>query len=583
MRGPTNRRPEPGVSRGWRTALAAIALGALALRVSALDFGLPAVYNPDEVAILSRALAFAKGDLNPHNFLYPTFFFYALFVWIGTYFVLARITGSVASLNQFQQRFFIDPSSVYLAGRTLGALCGAATTGVTAVLGRTLFDAPTGLVAAALLAVSPLAVVDGHYVKHDVAATLAVTIALWRMARCWPEGRARDEVPTAALAGAAIACGVAWSIHYYCVFLAVPLMMTVVDARRSQGPKAVAETLALAGGVAVATFFALSPFLLVEPSTAWNDIVANRQIVVDRASDRGLLANLQRYAVLMVDLGATLPIAALSAIGTVALAVTDRRRTLFLLAFPLPFLLFIINTVPASRYLNPVLPIVMLMAAVAIRQIARLLAPRRHVLMMAALTVLAGSTALVESVRAVGFLGQDDTRTLASRLIDTQVPSGATVLVQPQSVQLTQSKASLEESLEARLGSLEGLPTRSRLRLAVSPWPTPSYRILWLGDGGLDEDKIYVGYRQLGADPLSVLRARQVEYVVLKRYNVDDAAVTPLARALARGARRIASISPYRDDARDGILAAPFLHNTDSTIDPRLARPGPAIDIFKLE
>jgi uncharacterized membrane protein len=583
MRVPTNPRQETGVTRGWRPALTAIALGAFALRATALAFGLPAVYNPDEIAILSRALAFAKGDLNPHNFLYPTFFFYALFVWIGGYFVLARITGGVASLNQFQQRFFIDPSSVYLAGRTLGALCGAATTGVTAVLGRTLFDAPTGLVAAALLAVSPLAVVDGHYVKHDVAATLAVTIALWRLACCWPEGGARAQVPTSTLAGAAIACGIAWSIHYYSVFLAVPLLMTVVDARRSQGPKAVAETLLLSAGVAVATFFALSPFLLVEPATAWNDIVANRQIVVDRAADRGLLANLQRYAVLMVDLGATLPIVALSAIGTVALAVTDRRRTIFLLAFPLPFLLFIMNTVPASRYLNPVLPIVMLMAAVAIRQIARLLAPRRHVLMMAALTMLAGSTALVESVRAVGFLGQDDTRTLASRLIAAQVPSGATVLVQPQSVQLSQSKASLEESLKARLGSLEGLPTRSRLRLAVYPWPTPSYRILWLGDGGLDEDKIYVEYRQLGADPLSVLRARQVEYVVLKRYNVDDAAVTPLASALARGARRIASISPYRDDGRDGILVAPFLHNTDSTIDPRLARPGPAVDIFKLE
>ena len=89
---------------------------------SRLDFGLPAIYNPDEIAIMSRALAFAKGDLNPHNFLYPTFFFYALFAWIGGYFVLARVTGQVASLNAFQQQFFLDPSSIYLAGRALGAV-----------------------------------------------------------------------------------------------------------------------------------------------------------------------------------------------------------------------------------------------------------------------------------------------------------------------------------------------------------------------------------------------------------------------------------------------------------------------------
>ena len=71
------------VTKRWSIGIAVLVAAALALRASALDFGLPAVYNPDEVAIMSRALAFAKGDLNPHNFLYPTFFFYALFAWIG--------------------------------------------------------------------------------------------------------------------------------------------------------------------------------------------------------------------------------------------------------------------------------------------------------------------------------------------------------------------------------------------------------------------------------------------------------------------------------------------------------------------
>ncbi len=71
------------MTRRWALAIAALVAGALALRAYALDFGLPAVYNPDEMAIMSRALAFAKGDLNPHNFLYPTFFFYVLFAWIG--------------------------------------------------------------------------------------------------------------------------------------------------------------------------------------------------------------------------------------------------------------------------------------------------------------------------------------------------------------------------------------------------------------------------------------------------------------------------------------------------------------------
>ena len=142
-----------------------------------LAFGLPAVYNPDEIAIVSRALAFAKGDLNPHNFLYPTFYFYALFAWIGAYFAGAWAVGAVPSIAAFQTQFFVDPSGVYLAGRALGVACGVATVGVLYALGRRAVDATTGLVAALFLAVAPTAVRDAHYVKHDVPVTLAIVAA----------------------------------------------------------------------------------------------------------------------------------------------------------------------------------------------------------------------------------------------------------------------------------------------------------------------------------------------------------------------------------------------------------------------
>ena len=156
------------------------------------------------------------------------------------------------------------------------------------------------------------------------------------------------------LVGAAVACGVAWSIHYYCVFLAVPLALTVVDARRARRVAGDGDDLALVlpdGRLVV--FFALSPFLLVEPATAWRDIVANRQIVVDRATEPRAV----RQPAAVPDAAGRRRDAAgrrAGAIGAVRLVVTDRRRALLLLSFPVPFLLFISNTVPASRYLNPV-------------------------------------------------------------------------------------------------------------------------------------------------------------------------------------------------------------------------------------
>ena len=102
---------------------------ALVARLVGLRYGLPAVYNPDEVAIMSRTLAFAKGDLNPHNFLYPTFYFYALFAWEGLTAALAVAVRAVDSFGAFQREFFMDPTRVFVAGRLLTALLGTSNRG----------------------------------------------------------------------------------------------------------------------------------------------------------------------------------------------------------------------------------------------------------------------------------------------------------------------------------------------------------------------------------------------------------------------------------------------------------------------
>src|SRR5262245_53634005 len=106
-------RPSPSTARtGWM--LAAICGIGLGLRVYALNYGLPDIQHPDEIWILNRALAFAKGDFNPRNFLYPTLYFYALFAWEGLYFVVGRLLGWYASVAAFERSFFVDPSHVVL-------------------------------------------------------------------------------------------------------------------------------------------------------------------------------------------------------------------------------------------------------------------------------------------------------------------------------------------------------------------------------------------------------------------------------------------------------------------------------------
>src|SRR5262245_53173641 len=106
--------------------ITAVCVMAAILRLIGLRYGLPAVYNPDEVAIMTRALSFATGTLNPHNFLYPTLYFYVLFAWVGLYLGFVWLSGGVASFQDMPRLFFTDASGIYTAGRALGVVAGTA-------------------------------------------------------------------------------------------------------------------------------------------------------------------------------------------------------------------------------------------------------------------------------------------------------------------------------------------------------------------------------------------------------------------------------------------------------------------------
>ena len=593
----------------WRSLpLVLLAVVALLFRLIGLRYGLPAVYNPDEVAIMSRALAFAKGDLNPHNFLYPSFYFYVLFAWEALTAVAAVATRAVSSFGGFQREFFLDPTRVFVAGRLLTALLGSATVIATGVLTTRIAGRFAGIAAAALLAVAPLHVLNSHYVKHDVPVTLAIVLAYLAYERLWsrpgeaglpPEGgsygaaegtgsresarygarsfRLQAEAPV--IAAAAIT-GVAFSTHYYTIFLAIPLAWSA--ARHAPHARGAVKNVALAAIVSALVFFLLSPFLLVEPATALRDIAANRQIVVDRAAaDVGYAASAMRYLRVIALDAIGVPAALLAAAGLVVAARRDWARTLWLLAFPVPFLSFIFSTYPASRYIVPVTPFLVIFAALAIDAARR--TPRAPGALAAAMLGVATTWAAFDSVTADRFIRQTDTRTLALEYMTAHVPPGATVLTQPYSVPLEPTADALREAVQR---SGREMPTKTRLQIERRPYPAPAYRVLYLGRG-LDADKVYVPYEQLaGSDPLRAARAAGVAFVVLKRYNERDPATLPFLTALAREGRKIAEFSPYRqaDTAEDGGRRPdPFLHNTDAPIHRSLERPGPMVEIWRLD
>jgi hypothetical protein len=206
--------------------------------------------------------------------------------------------------------------------------------------------------------------------------------------------------------------------------------------------------------------------------------------------------------------------------------------------------------------------------------------------MVVAAAAACAAPGAIASVRSDLFFRQADTRTLALRYIEQNVPAGSTVLIQPYSVPLTPSKEGLTEALTRNLGSAQAASTKFQLQLSQNPYPAPAYRVIYLGSGGLDAEKIYVDYAGLGgAAGLRPLRRLGVAFVVFKRYNSSDRDTAAFAAALEREGRLIAAFSPYRPglSAAERARVDPFLHNTDTRIDGALERPGPPLEIWQID
>ena len=563
------------VSRRIVWTLAAIVAAAFALRIYAIGFGLPDILHPDESPILNRALTFAEGSANPKNFLYPTLYLYVLFVWEGLFFLASRVAGVYHSVAEFQRAFFLDPTRVMIAARVLGTIFGTFTVLATYRVAARLYDRVTGLWAAAFLAVAPLAVRDAHYIKLDVPMTLFVVLCLGAVAKIVMDPAAAERVSAWLIAGAF--AGLAISTQYYAVFVVVPIALAAFDdGRRYKSVARGARKLALSGTATIAGFIAGSPFFMVELPAVARDFAELRKVDLDRATTAGAFSSLDNYLGYLWHDAVGWPVVLLAIVGFL-LAMVDRRRAIVLAGFGVPFLAFLANTFPASRYLNPLVPVVCIAAAAVAGWLARRLGPAS--LVACALVI----PAALGAVHVDRFLSMDDTRSQMRAFIERTVPDGASILIQPHSVPLRQSRDGLVEALRAHLGSEANASIKFQSQLTLDPYPSPAYRTIYLGEGGMDVDKIYIPASAFESATLAPLRDLDVTYVVLTRYNDGNAAFAPLEAALNREGKLLATFAPYRTDAPAARQeAAPFFHNTADRMYAALERPGPTIAIWQL-
>lgn len=420
--------PQYSMRRPDRTtlALAGVLLGALTLRLWGIRHGLPFSYNIDEEGhFVPVAIGFFGHDLNPGYFLNPpgyTELLYAIYgLWYG-------------GRDAVQHAYATNPSEVFLIARVTVALLGVVAVWLLHMAGARFFDRRVGLLAAAVAAVAFLPVFYGHLALNDVPAMAPATLALLGAALVLRGGGA----PAALLGGLGV--GLAAGTKYTAGITLLPLLTAVLLAardRRESLVRALVVPAVAAGAAALAGFLVANPYALLDPDTFRAGV--SRQRTLASGEELSKLGLTQRNGIvyylwtLTWGLGWVPALAALG--GALRLLLRDRLLALVLLPAPILFVLFMgLQERYFGRWLLPVLPIVVLLAAYGGMAFARWIGARAPRLALPAAVLVAVALlaqGLVHSVHVDRVLAQPDTRGSAREWLLANVPAGSKVVIEP--------------------------------------------------------------------------------------------------------------------------------------------------------
>jgi Dolichyl-phosphate-mannose-protein mannosyltransferase len=407
----------------WYVALAAVLAVALGLRVWGVKQGMPYAYNADENAhFVPNAIGLFGHGWNPHYFVNPPAYTYLLHVVFDVWF------GGRAGVSK---ALTTNPTEVFVVARLTAAVVGTVAVWLLYVAGAKLFGRAVGLLAAALLAVSFLAVFYSHLALNDVPTLAPIALSLWGTAGVLRDGRLRYYL----LAGAGL--GLACATKYTGGVVLVPLLGAAGIALATPEQRSAAvRGLVLAGVVAIAAFLIANPYALLDLASFRDGLHHQADASDDALGKLGLTQTSGHLYYLWSftwGLGWAPLVAAV--IGMGLLAVDDRRALIVLGPAPILYVLFMgAQERFFGRWLLPVFPIACLLAAYAVVRLAQIAGRRAPALApaLAALgAVLLLGQGLVYSLHSAMTLSRTDTRNATRDWLVAHVPANTKIVVEP--------------------------------------------------------------------------------------------------------------------------------------------------------
>ncbi|HEX8054084.1 MAG TPA: glycosyltransferase family 39 protein [Thermoleophilaceae bacterium] len=546
--------------------LLAIVVSGLYLRLRNNGYGLPYVYNYDEAQhFTNKAVTMINGDLDPGYYQNPSAFTYLVFLMLK---VLYGVFGLELAEGSIRRQFTQDPTQIWELARGLAAVLAMAGVVATFWVGKRIWGLRVAVVAAFVLCFAFLPVVYSRIALTDTGTFLPTVLCVYFSLRAWEDGQRRHYV----LAG--VAAGFAVGFKYTAGLVLVPLFVAaLIRFRRDRETPLVRRSdlhgLVFAGIATLVAFAITTPFFFVKPISALYQLKQQ----AEAAGDSAKLGQSQEggfsYYVKSLTWGFGWAAIAAAIAGAVIEIRRDRWRGILLALFPLVLFLYMgSQTRYFGRWLLPMYPVLALLAAVGLVQLASLIRRRPVVqgLVLAALAAGIMAQSIVADVRTSEVLGKEDTRQIARDWLERTQPEAIRIVIEP----------GVPDTYYRVVGS------RNRQRQFVRGFIRDVRRRVVL-DAPEGADTTYAAtltpdlidlYRQQGfclVMTMSVIRGRAENAKVPQALAYYD--------RLERESKRVFYASPYDPGAEKVPLHYDFSYNYYPTA---FARPGPEVGIYRL-
>jgi 4-amino-4-deoxy-L-arabinose transferase-like glycosyltransferase len=561
--------------------LFAIIILGIAVRVAGIDFGLPLLCHNDESVIVNYALAYGKGDFNPHFFKVPPLMSYMLFFLYGIFFVVGKISGMFSGVTDFGYRFLSDPTAFYLIGRLFcGVFFGVLAIPLIYKLGKKVFNERTGILAALFLSINFLHVRNSHYIYFDIPLVFFILLFLVVLHALFKKNRLNQYLTCGFILGVAV------SVKYSAIVLLFPaVLISIINIFRLRENASDIIKKNLAAGFAVTGgMFMSNPYMFVDYA-----------FFLDTISRMPFFRPpfwFHLKVSLVEGCGFLMCVAALC--GSIISLIRRNVFSAVLLSFFICYYLILTGSSQlAERYVFPVLPVVLLMTAYCVDTIIS--KARRKKTGYFAGVILCGAMMLPSALKVYysdRLFMEKDIRQVFYEWVVENIPPGTKIALDATGELtsiLPQKRQLLKESFDNFTNPKFEVPQQSleyKIKLILNNPYTEGkeYHIFYIKTRP-SKDRFLKSYPEIYMD-IKTMKELGVEYIILNKLLLWDKKDTLFLRDLERESVPVMEFSPYKEtkfrilpEEKTVVPAAAF--SFEELKDRK--RFGPVIRVYKLK